>query len=99
MISGHRGETSWLSGAAALPADGVTASDPGLSAAGSMHRASTVAWVGTCILVLAAPFEGRNPLLTLPLQELSSVELALLAVVGGWLASIAWARVLPRWRT
>ena len=64
-----------------------------------MQRASSLAWIGICFLVLAAPFEARNPVLRLPFQELSSVELALLAVVGGWLASVAWSRVLPRWRS
>src|SRR5262245_47674354 len=99
MVSGHQGESSWLAGAAAPVADSVTASDAGLSPAPLMRRASRLAWVGTCVLVLAAPFETKEPLLRLPLQGLSSLELVLLAVVGGWLASVAWSRARPLWRT
>src|SRR5262245_51154810 len=99
MVSGHQGESSWLAGPAAPVADSVTASDAGLSPAPLMRRASRLAWVGTCVLVLAAPFETKEPLLRLPLQDLSSLELVLLAVVGGWLASVAWSRARPLWRT
>ena len=99
MVRGNQGGSSWLAGSPALVTDGVIPVDPVRPAAGPMHVASGLAWVGICILVLVAPFEAREPLLRLPLQELSSVELALLAVVGGWLASLVWSRALPTWRT
>lgn len=35
----------------------------------------------------------------LPGQELSSVELVVLAVVGAWIASAVWSRQMPQWRT
>lgn len=99
MDRGHQGQNSWLVRPPALVADGISLSDPALSAARSVQRASSLGWVGLCILVLAAPFEAREPLVRLPSQELSSVEFVLLAVVGTWLASVAWSRALPRWRT
>ena len=58
-----------------------------------------MAWVGICLLVLAAPFETRTALLTLPGQEFSSVELVLLAVVAGWLVAVVRSRERPAWRT
>ena len=69
------------------------------SAVGFDTRASTVAWRGICFLVLVAPFEASEPLLRLPGQSLSTVEAALLAVFTAWMASCAWSRVAPVWRT
>src|SRR5712692_11641438 len=69
------------------------------SAVGLDTRASTVAWRGICFLLLVAPFEASEPLLRLPGQSLSTVEAALLAVFAAWMASCAWSRVAPVWRT
>jgi hypothetical protein len=49
------------------------------------------AFAGVCLLVLAVPFETRNPLLRVPGQELSSAELVLLAVIAAWLFSAIWS--------
>ena len=48
-----------------------------------------VAWTGVCLLVLVAPFEALHPLVRLPGQSLTIVELALLAVLAAWLAAAA----------
>src|SRR3989442_435188 len=80
MDRGHPGEGSWLVGSPARVADGVPSGDPALSAARPIQRASSLAWIGICFLVLAAPFEARDPVLRLPFHELSSVEAAL---IGG----------------
>src|SRR4029077_3124750 len=60
--------------------------------------AATVACVGVCALVLVAPFEALAPLVTLPGQSLSTVEAALVAVLGAWAASLLAARAFPAWR-
>ncbi len=74
---------------------------PGLVTMNPIARdqASRVACIGTCVLVLAMPFETREPLLRLPGQEFSSAELVLLAVVGAWIALSASSGLVPRWRT
>jgi hypothetical protein len=59
---------------------------------------ATVACVGACALVLVSPFEASAPLLTLPGQSLSTVEAALVAVLGGWTAALLVARAFPVWR-
>lgn len=59
----------------------------------------TTAWVGVCVLMLAAPFEALEPLLRLPGQSVSSVEIVLLAAVGLWFVSLIWSGAAPRWRT
>lgn len=69
------------------------------SALGASARATTVAWLGICLLVLVAPFEASEPLLRLPGQSLSTVEAALLAVFAAWTASCAWSGLGPEWRT
>ena len=48
-----------------------------------------VAWTGVCLLVLVAPFEALHPIVRLPGQSLTIVELALLAVLAAWLAAAA----------
>jgi O-Antigen ligase len=60
---------------------------------------SAVAWWGTCVLVIVAPFEASEPLLRLPGQSLSTVEAALLGVFAACAASCMWSRVAPAWRT
>src|SRR5262245_65800922 len=65
------------------------------------HRAviGMVAWTGVCLLVLVAPFEALQPLVRLPGQSLTIVELVLLAVLGAWLAAAALFRERPPFRT
>ena len=59
---------------------------------------ATVACVGVCALVLVAPFEALTPLVALPGQSLTSVEAALVAVLGAWAAALLVARAVPDWR-
>jgi hypothetical protein len=61
--------------------------------------ASSVAFWGVAAWLLVAPFEGRHPLLQLPGQSLSSVEVALFSVFAIWAGAALWSRRLPRWRT
>jgi hypothetical protein len=65
------------------------------------HRApiGMVAWTGVCVLVLVAPFEALQPLVRLPGQSLTIVELALLSVLAAWLAAAMWFRERPPLRT
>jgi hypothetical protein len=58
-----------------------------------------VAWAGVCVLVLVAPFEALKPLVRLPGQSLTIVELVLLAVLGAWLAATVLFRERPPLRT
>jgi O-antigen ligase/polysaccharide polymerase Wzy-like membrane protein len=58
-----------------------------------------VAWTGVCLLVLVAPFEALQPLVRLPGQSLTIVELALLAVLAAWLAAAVLFRQRPPLRT
>jgi hypothetical protein len=58
-----------------------------------------VAWTGVCLLVLVAPFEALQPLVRLPGQSLTIVELALLAVLTAWLGSALLLRQRPPLRT
>jgi hypothetical protein len=58
-----------------------------------------VAWAGVCLLVLVAPFEVLQPLIRLPGQSLTIVEVALLAVLGTWLAASVLLRQRPPLRT
>jgi len=59
----------------------------------------TVALAGVSALLLAAPFEGIEPLLILPGQSLSSAEVVLLAAGLGWLTAVARSCQRPAWRT
>jgi len=58
-----------------------------------------VAWSGVCLLVLIAPFEALQPLVRLPGQSLTIVELALLAVLAAWLTAGVLFRQRPTLRT
>jgi hypothetical protein len=58
-----------------------------------------VAWTGVCLLVLVAPFEALQPIVRLPGQSLTIVELALLAVLAAWLAAAVLFRQRPPLRT
>lgn len=58
-----------------------------------------VAWTGVCLLILAAPFEALQPVVRLPGQSLSSLEIVMLVAFLAWLAAIAFLGQLPRWKT
>lgn len=58
-----------------------------------------VAWIGVCLIAIAAPFEARQPLARLPGQAISTVEAALLAVFALCAGGVIVSRRLPRWRT
>ena len=60
---------------------------------------ASVACVGVCALVLLAPFEALDPLLTLPGQSLSTVEAAIVVALGGWMLATIAMRVVPIWRS
>jgi O-antigen ligase len=79
--------------------------------AGRDTHSATAACVGTCALVLLAPFEALRPLMRIPnpsalsggtetmLMAVTSVEAALLAVFAVWIVALGAARAFPRWRT
>jgi hypothetical protein len=54
---------------------------------------SRVGFLGVCLLLVVAPFETARPLLTLPGQSISSVELAIASVIAVWLAATIGKRV------
>jgi hypothetical protein len=56
-------------------------------------------FAGVAALTLIAPFEMTAPLLRLPRQSVSNLELAVLSAFVCGAASIAWSRRLPAWRT
>lgn len=58
-----------------------------ITGAEARFRSSFVAWLGVCLLILAAPFETSTPLVSFPGQSLSSLETLLLLVVVAWLAT------------
>ena len=58
-----------------------------------------VAWTGVCLLVVVAPFEALHPLVRLPGQSLTVVELALLTVLVAWFATAVLFRQRPPLRT
>ena len=59
----------------------------GVTAAHAESRSSFVAWLGVCLLMLAAPFEATTPLISFPGQSLSLLETLLLLAVVAWLAA------------
>lgn len=61
--------------------------------------ASEVALLGLVALVIVMPFEQLRPVLTLPFQKITSVELTLVAATLAWAGALAWAGSVPRWRT
>ena len=83
---------------AAPLADSSSSADLARPNADRRAAVATVACVGVCALVLVAPFEALAPLVTLPGQSLSTVEAALVAVLGAWAASLLAARTFPAWR-
>jgi len=62
----------------------------------SGDRHSTVAFVGTCVLLLAAPFERLQPIVSLPGQKLTTVEAAIVLALGAWVVALLCFRERPR---
>lgn len=58
-----------------------------------------VALLGLVALVIVMPFEQLQPVLSLPWQKITSVELTLVAGVAAWAGALVWSRQWPRWRT
>jgi hypothetical protein len=56
---------------------------------------SAVAAAGVYLLVSFAPFETMTPLLRLPGQALTNVELVLLAALAAWAGAALWSRHRP----
>lgn len=83
---------------AALLAGSSSRADLARPNADRRNTAGAVACVGVCALVLVAPFEALDPLITLPGQSLSTVEAALVTALAGWAATLIVARALPAWR-
>src|SRR5262245_54307674 len=86
-------------GVSAAAVAGRTGLTSDRDSSGDSTRAATVAWAGTGLLFLIAPFEARQPLLRLPGQSLSSVEAVLIVVFAAWLGASAVDRKFPEWRT
>jgi hypothetical protein len=60
---------------------------------------SDVAIQSLIALAIVMPFEQLRPVLTLPWQNVTSVELALFVGVAAWTGALIWSREWPRWRT
>ena len=58
-----------------------------------------VALLGLVALVIVMPFEQLRPVLSLPWQKITSVELTLLFGAAAWAGTLLWSRQWPRWRT
>ena len=58
-----------------------------------------VALLGLIALVIVLPFEQLRPVLSLPWQQVTSVELTLLVAVTAWIGALLWSRTWPQWRT
>jgi hypothetical protein len=71
----------------------------GVVVSGRRDRASTTAFAGVALLMLAAPFERLQPLLRLPAQSISNLEAALVAAFAAWAIALGSARRLPEWRS
>ena len=56
------------------------------------------AWVGVCVLVLVAPFEALTPLVRLPGQSLSNVEVATIVALVAWILARSGAGRSAEWR-
>src|SRR5436305_1285392 len=57
------------------------------------------AFLGACLLALGAPFELTTPIVRLPWQSVSNLELLLAVACGAWLMSLIVSRREPGWRT
>lgn len=67
--------------------------------AATAARGSHIPYAGAIALVLAAPFEQREPLFRLWGQSLTTVEVVLVIVLGGWVAWWLGTRARPQMRT
>jgi O-antigen ligase len=83
-------------GTATAYADAPVARVAGPDSLDSLRRA---AFSGVCVLAIVAPFELTRPLVRLPAQSITNLEIAVLAVFGVWFAAIVRAGRLPAWRT
>jgi len=61
--------------------------------------AEDIPWIGVAVVAAVAPFEALRPVLSLPGQSLSSVELVLVMLFVGWGVVLLRAHALPEWRT
>ncbi len=59
----------------------------------------TTAFAGACMLALGAPFELTTPIVRLPWQSVSNLELLLAIACGAWLVSLIVSRRGPAWQT
>ncbi|MCU1382151.1 MAG: hypothetical protein JWL71_848 [Acidobacteria bacterium] len=60
---------------------------------------ASMCFAGVAMLTLIAPFEMTTPLVRLPHQSVSDLELAVLSAFVCAAAALVWARRLPEWRT
>src|SRR5713101_1112047 len=60
--------------------------------------ASLTLIAGVALLTLAAPFELTEPLLRLPRQSVSSLEMALLLAFAGWGAALVFSGLVTKLR-
>jgi O-antigen ligase len=81
--------TTLSRGRAAAYADAPVARIAGLD---SVQRA---AFAGVCVLAIVAPFELTRPLVKLPAQSISNLEVAIAAVFGVWCIAAVRAGRLP----
>lgn len=58
-----------------------------------------VALLGLVALAIVMPFEQLRPVLVLPWQKITSVELTLIAAALAWAGSLLVSRSLPHWQT
>jgi hypothetical protein len=58
-----------------------------------------VAFGGTALLFLVAPFERLQPLVSLPGQNITTVELSIGVAMAAWLGALVASGDRPRWRT
>jgi hypothetical protein len=56
-------------------------------------------WIGVLVLAVVAPFEALRPIVTLPGQSVSSVELVLLALFTCWGVALLQSRRVPNCQT
>ena len=64
-----------------------------------MARTSDYAFAGVALLAILAPFETSTPIVRVPWQSISDVEVALLAAFATWAAALISFRTWPRWQT
>ena len=70
-----------------------------MRAAGEELDVKTWSLTALLVLIIASPFETREPWLRLPGQSVSSVEAVLLAVMAAWGAMVVATRRWPAWWT